>query len=111
LDNSDLHSITTANLAEQNPRVNETAFAVLWPQLALHEQISGVSESGKIILARVVPILKHALQERYRKPLRQWVEGIWLALGGPATLLDANDRDNINSFFALLDKHQQGGSV
>lgn len=111
LDNSDLHSITTANLAEQNPRANETAFAVLWPQLALHEQISGVSESGKTILVRVVPILKHALQERYRKPLRQWVEGIWFALGGPATLLDANDRDNINSFFALLDKHQQGGSI
>ena len=111
LDNSDLHCITTANLAEQNPRANETAFAVLWPQLALHEQISGVSESGKTILARVIPIIKHALQERYRKPLRQWVEGIWFALGGPATLLDANDRDNINSFFALLDKHQQGGSI
>lgn len=111
LDNSDLHIITTANLAEQNPRLNENAFAVLWPQLALHEQVSGVSESGKKILSRVVPILKQALQERYRKPLRQWVEGIWFALGGPATLLDANDRDNINSFFALLDKHQQGGSI
>ncbi len=111
LDNSDLHTITTANLAEQNPRVNETAFAVLWPQLELHEQISSLSESGKAILARVVPILQQALQERYRKPLRQWIEGIWFALGGPATLLDANDRDNINSFFALLDKHQQGGSI
>lgn len=111
LDNSDLHTITTANLAEQNPRVNETAFAVLWPQLELHEHISNLSESGKAILARVVPTLEQALQERYRKPLRQWIEGIWFALGGPATLLDANDRDNINSFFALLDKHQQGGSI
>jgi len=111
LDNSDLHNITTANLAGQNPRINETAFAVLWPQLELHEQIDGISESGKKILARVVPILHRALQERYRKPLRQWVEGIWFVLGGPATLLDANDRDNINSFFALLDKHQQGGSI
>lgn len=111
LDNNDLHTITTADLAGQNPRVNETAFAVIWPQLQLHEQISGVSASGKAILSRVVPILEQALQERYRKPLRQWVEGSWFALGGPATLLDANDRDNINSFFALLDKHQQGGSV
>lgn len=111
LDNSDLHSITTANLAEQNPRVNETAFAVIWPQLKLHEQINGLSESGTTILARVVPILEQALQEHYRKPLRQWIEGIWFALGGPATLLDANDRDNINSFFALLDKHQLGGSI
>ncbi|WP_062067779.1 UvrD-helicase domain-containing protein [Cellvibrio sp. OA-2007] len=111
LDNNDLHCITTANLAGQNPRINETAFAVLWRQLELHEQISGLSANGKIILARVVPLLAQALQERYRKPLRQWIEGIWFALGGPATLLDANDRDNINSFFALLDKHQQGGSI
>ena len=111
LDNSDLHCITTANLGEQNPRINETAFALVWPQLELHQQIDNLSEPGKKILARVVPILEQALQDRYRKPLRQWIEGIWFALGGPATLLDANDRDNINSFFTLLDKHQQGGSI
>lgn len=111
LDNNDLHRITTAKLDEQNPRASETAFAVIWPQLELHQQIAGISENGKKILARVTPILEQALQERYRKPLRQWIEGIWFALGGPATLLDANDRDNINSFFALLDKHQQGGSI
>lgn len=111
LDNNDLHKVSTFDLAEKNPRVNDTAFAVIWPQLHLHEQINGLSGNGKMILARVVPILEQALQERYRKPLRQWIEGIWFALGGPATLLDANDQDNINSFFALLDKHQQGGSI
>ncbi|MEN0035960.1 MAG: UvrD-helicase domain-containing protein [Cellvibrio sp.] len=111
LDNNDLHKVSTFDLAEENPRVNDTAFAVIWPQLHLHEQINGLSSNGKAILARVVPILEQALQERYRKPLRQWVEGIWFALGGPATLLDANDQDNISSFFALLDKHQQGGSI
>ncbi len=111
LDNNDLHCITTANLIELNPRANETAFAVIWPQLELHQKIAGLSDSGKKILARVIPILQQALRERYRKPLRQWIEGVWFALGGPATLLDANDRDNIDSFFALLAKHQQGGSI
>lgn len=111
LDNNDLHKVSTFDLAEKNPRVNDTAFAVIWPQLQLHEQISGLSDNGKAILARVVTTLEQALLERYRKPLRQWIEGIWFALGGPATLLDANDQDNINSFFALLDKHQQGGSI
>ena len=111
LDNNDLHCITTANLIELNPRANETAFAVIWPQLELHQKIAGLSDSGKKILARVIPILQQALRERYRKPLRQWIEGVWFALGGPATLLDANDRDNIDSFFALLSKHQQGGSI
>jgi ATP-dependent helicase/nuclease subunit A len=111
LDNSDLHRIATANLGELNPRLNATAFPVVWPQLAQHQRIEFLSEQGKTILARVVPILEQALADIYRKPLRQWIEGVWFALGGPATLLDENDRDNISSFFSLLDKHQQGGSI
>lgn len=111
LNNHDLHALTTANLTDVNPRLNENAFAVVWPQLVNFEKINTLSPEGKIILARVVPVLQLALKEKYRKPLRQWIEGVWLALGGPATLLDENDRDNINSFFTLLDKHQQGGSI
>ncbi len=111
LDNHDLHRIAIAPLNELNPRVNETAFGVIWPQLQHHAKIPGISNAGQQILARVVPLLQQTMAERYRKPLRQWIEGTWLALGGPATLLDENDRDNIQSFFALLDKHQQGGSI
>jgi ATP-dependent helicase/nuclease subunit A len=111
LDNHDLHCITTANLGERNPRLTETAFAVMWPQLIQFEQIHGLSATGKKQLARILPTLTQALQERYRKSLRQWIEGVWFSLGGPATLLDANDQENIHSFFALLEKHQQGGSI
>ncbi len=111
LDNHDLHRVTTAPLNELNPRTSETAFGIIWPQLQHYSSISGISHAGQQILARVVPLLQKALAERYRKPLRQWIEGLWLALGGPATLLDDDDRDNIQSFFALLDKHQQGGSI
>lgn len=111
LNNHDLHALTTANLADVNPRLNDNAFAVVWPQLVNFEKIVSLSTAGKTILARVVPVLQQALTEKYRKSLRQWIEGVWFALGGPATLLDENDRDNINSFFTLLDKHQQGGSI
>lgn len=111
LDNQDLHRIVTAPLGELNPRVNETAFGVIWPQLKHYTEIPGISADGEKILARVVPLLQNTLDASHRKPLRQWIEGTWLALGGPATLLDENERDNIQSFFALLDKHQQGGSI
>lgn len=111
LDNHDLHRISTAPLNELNPRAHETAFGVIWPQMQYHTNIAGISNAGQQILARVIPLLQQTLATRYRKPLRQWIEGVWLALGGPATLLDENDRDNIQSFFALLDKHQQGGSI
>lgn len=111
LDNNDLHKIVVTNLGSLNPRRNETAFSLIWPQVQHYQNISGLSHAGQQILARVVPLLQQTLAARYRKPLRQWIEGTWLALGGPATLLDANDRDNINSFFALLDKYEQGGSI
>ncbi len=111
LDNHDLHAITTADLADINPRLNDNGFAVLLPQLFNFEKITALSSAGKMILKRVVPILQKTLAAKYRKPLRQWIEGAWFALGGPATLLDNNDQENINSFFALLDKHQEGGSI
>ncbi len=111
LDNHDLHCLITTPLDAVNPRVNETAFSVIWPQLTHYNLIPGISAAGQKILARVVPVLQSTLLASYRKSLRQWVEGTWLALGGPASLLDNNERENIQSFFALLDKHQQGGSI
>lgn len=38
-----------------------------------------------------------------RKPLRQWVEGFWLSVGGPACLLEHGDIENARSFFTLLE--------
>lgn len=111
LGNHDLHRIVTFNLNELNPRAHETAFAVIWPQLQHYKKISGISDVGQKILSRVVPLLHKTMSERYRKSVRQTIEGLWLALGGPATLLNENDSDNIQSFFALLDKYQQGGSI
>ncbi len=111
LDNYDLHTLVTTDLGERNPRLNERAFSLVWPQLQHYQHIDNMSSDAQRILARVVPVLQQTLAHRYRKPLRQWVEGCWLALGGPATVLDENDRDNIQSFFALLDKHEQGGSI
>ncbi|WP_299768620.1 UvrD-helicase domain-containing protein [uncultured Pseudoteredinibacter sp.] len=51
--------------------------------------------------------LKHYLaaqKNRGRKPLRQWIEGFWLSAGGPASLLEASDLENSESYFELLEK-------
>lgn len=47
---------------------------------------SVLSEDGRKRFERVAPILQAAVKQGHRKPLRVWVEGVWLALGGPATL-------------------------
>jgi ATP-dependent helicase/nuclease subunit A len=111
LDLKDLHCIANANLAEQNPIAKVNDFPIIWQQVLCFEQISALSYSGQQILARFVAVIKPSFGTRQRKPLRQWIEGIWLALGGPATLLDAQDINDIPTFFALLEQHQQAGNI
>jgi ATP-dependent exoDNAse (exonuclease V) beta subunit len=47
-------------------------------------------------------VLQAALDERGRQPLRDWVEGTWLALGGPACLPDDAAAEDVEVFFRLL---------
>lgn len=108
LDLHDLHRLTTAPLTEQE---ENSQLPPLWPQIQHHQKIAGISAEGRRCLERLRSNLQLALEQRYRKPLRQWIEGIWLALGGPACLLDPSDSDNVQSFFALLDAHQQAGDI
>ncbi|MBB6521590.1 UvrD-helicase domain-containing protein [Pseudoteredinibacter isoporae] len=44
-----------------------------------------------------------AQENRGRKPLRQWIEGFWLSVGGPACLLEEADIDNAKTYFELLE--------
>lgn len=117
LDLQDLHAIANAELPlshdgkEQNPKRKASDFPLLWQQVRLHQQIPTLSMSARQALARFVSVIEPALLQRQRKPLRQWIEGIWLALGGPATLLDAQDINDIPSFFTLLEAHEQGGNI
>lgn len=111
LDLQDLHHLANSKLPEQGAEAKENDFANLWQQILHCENIAAISQPGQRALARFIAVIKPALAQRQRKSLRQWVEGIWLALGGPATLLDPQDLEDTPSFFALLEQHQQGGSI
>ncbi len=75
------------------------------------QQIDGLSKDAWQILERSVPLIKTAWLQRRRKSLRQWVEGLWVALGGPACLHDDIDLVNAGDFFALLDRFDLGGKI
>jgi ATP-dependent helicase/nuclease subunit A len=108
LDLNDLHKLANN---EKNPSITSNNFPIIWQQVLGFEKIPGLSESGKQALARFVDVIQPALAARQRKPLRKWIEGVWLALGGPATLLETEDLNNIPTFFALLEQHQQAGNI
>lgn len=68
-----------------------------------------LSEDGQARLRRVLPVLQAVLAERGRRPLHEWVEGAWLALGGPMTLSDTAATEDAEVYFQLLQKLSQDG--
>ena len=81
--------------------------------LALREldEIALLSDDGRARLQRAAQPLLQAWQQRGRKPLRSWIEGLWLALGGPATVAHKGELDNVQDFFQLLEKFDSGGAI
>jgi len=62
-------------------------------------------------LARFVSVLKPALDNRLRGTLRDRVEGVWLALGGPACVADATDLEDAEIFFCELERLEEAGEL
>ncbi|WP_317928787.1 UvrD-helicase domain-containing protein [Halioxenophilus sp. WMMB6] len=70
-----------------------------------------ISSDGKKHLETLQAVIKSAWQERRRKRLRHWLQGIWMSLAGPAGLLEGSDLNNANVYFQLLDKHERAGYI
>ena len=68
-----------------------------------------LSEDGQARIHRVWPVLDAALRQRARGTLRHCVEGVWIALGGPACVEDRTGLDDAESFFQLLEKLEREG--
>ncbi len=111
LDLYDLHAIANTDLMQSSPRIDDQDYPILWLQIAHWQQIPGLSESGKDSLSRLSAVIGQAWDNRRRKSLRQWIEGIWLDLGGASALIDPNDLDNAKTYFALLERYAEAGQI
>jgi ATP-dependent exoDNAse (exonuclease V) beta subunit len=97
---ADLHA-----LAADAPR------ATVWELMSDATRCARLSEDGRGRLARLREVLSRSLAERRRRPLRRWVEGAWLALGGPACLPEATDLEDAAVVFEVLEAIDDGGEV
>lgn len=119
LDLHDLFQVATYRLNIQpNDQVNESnppskaeQFPLLLENIFHYEQIPSLSDDGKNILARVSHSLKQGWEQRYRKPLRSWIEGLWTALGGTAALRSDNAYKQCQQYLELLEQHESSGTL
>ncbi len=69
-----------------------------------------LSPEGRQRAGQVLSVLETVLPQRGKMPLRQLVEGAWLALGGPACL-DRAGIDDAEAVLNLLDDLDHGGDL
>jgi ATP-dependent helicase/nuclease subunit A len=78
---------------------------------AMETPSEGLTDDGRIRIARVQPILHAALAERGRWSLRTWVERTWNALCGPATLQRAEDLSDAQAYLERLEELEEAGDL
>ncbi len=86
---------------------NDTKTSI-WGQLQNRANQERLSPDGRTRIGRLVPLLKDAIAQRGRLPVRRWVEGVWVAIGGPACLETRTELEDAAAFLDLLEQSLKG---
>lgn len=101
---SDLSEITQFNNTKKTS-------LIIWQQLQQFEEIS-LNADTKHRLRRIVPVLQQCMQQQGRVPLPSWIKQTWIALGGPTTLSNWQEMDDIHAYLNFLEnKIKQEGEA
>ncbi len=83
----------------------------LWDLMDDTSVLERLSADGEARLVQLRERLRPCFAQRRREPLRRWIEGAWLALGGPASAEDATDLEDAAIFLGLLEELEEGGDL
>jgi len=79
----------------------------LWQTLCHFKTLNILSKDAVTRLDRIFPPLYYAIENQGRQALSQSLKGLWLALGGPATLNDKSEKTNVAAYFKLIEQLEQ----
>jgi ATP-dependent helicase/nuclease subunit A len=97
-------------LADLHALASGAPHTPVWELMADDSRLERLSEDGRLRLRRVRGVLERALQARPRS-LARWVEGAWMALGGPACATGSADLENARAFLDLLEGLDERGEA
>lgn len=98
-------------LADLNLLAQHAPDGPLWSALQDENLLGQISAAGSKRLQRLVDVFHPALVQRQRVSLRRWVEGVWLALGGPACLQSETDLADAEVYLRLLEAMGSGAEL
>ena len=91
--------------------VGDHGDVTVWQCMQNSLLVEALSQDGQQRLEHVRDVFKQAFEQEGRMSLRRWVEGVWINLGGPATLEHEGDLVNAETFFSVLNEMDEGGYI
>ena len=85
--------------------------AVVWDLMRDQAATARLDAGARARLARLVVVLEPALTNRLRGTLRDAIEGVWLALGGPACCRDSTELEDAAMFLDELERVEEAGDI
>lgn len=83
----------------------------IWASLIEFSSIQNLSNDAKMRLERIIPLLERTIKNEKRLSFSSWIQGTWLALGGPACLNSLSKSDNAKTYFKLLQEIEDDFSL
>ena len=80
----------------------------VWDILKSGEWRTRLSPDGIGRLERLMPVLSDAIDRRGTLAVRRWVEGVWIAMAGPACLETRTDLEAAAAYLDLLEQSMVG---
>ncbi len=95
-------------LADLKALVHSDFSSAVWDLVQDSTNRDRLSPDGRNRLVRVITVLSDAIARRGTLPVRRWVEGVWIALGGPACLENRTELEDAVAYLDLLERSLEG---
>ena len=89
----------------------QAADCSIWSCIADLGAVTGLTPAGAKRLAQVVAVLQQSQLWRERLGLRDWIESIWLSLGGPGAAESTEQLADAEAFLGLLEALDNEGEA